>query len=99
MRKLGKNSGALVAAPAIALAVWVFVGAGAGRAVAMTYLLPLASGSSRVLTALWRVALVEKDLFSHSIQHRGTPAAAAGTNLVVVGDSSGNVTCFRASDG
>ncbi len=53
----------------------------------------------RILTVLWRFALIDAGSFSKDYHHFGTPAVADDGSRVFAGAFDGSVFCLRSSDG
>lgn len=53
----------------------------------------------QILNVVWRVSLVDTDVFSRKFQHRGTPAVSPDGSRLVVGASDGAISCLRSRDG
>jgi outer membrane protein assembly factor BamB len=53
----------------------------------------------RVLTVLWRLALVDPDLFSKDQNHHGTPAATRDGGRIFAGGIDGSFICLSTKDG
>jgi len=53
----------------------------------------------RILTVIWRVALIDAGMFSKDYHHFGTPAVADDGSRVFTGAVDGSVFCLRSTDG
>lgn len=89
---LAAVAGTTALLPAACSSIGSTVGGGPGQG--KTVILP-----RQVLNVVWRVGLVDSDVFSSKFQHRGTPAVSPDGSRLVVGASDGTISCLRSQDG